>query len=152
MIYAVSACLMGDNCKYSGGNNLNDKAVSLCEDSSFVKICPELLGGLKIPRSPAEIRGNGGSSVLDGNAKVIDKNGNDITEKFLDGADAALKIVMEFANEGEEITALLKSRSPSCGCGIIYDGSFTGKTVSGDGVTAALFRRKGIKLLTEEDL
>ena len=114
----------------------------------LVPVCPEQLGGLPTPRPPAEIVGGDGADVLDGAASVITVDGEDKTSEFLDGAHQTLEI----ATSQNATHAVLKSRSPSCGCGQIYDGTFTGKLSDGDGVTAALLRRHGIQVVTEADI
>ena len=106
------------------------------------------MGGLSTPRPAAEIVGGDGKAVLDGTAQVVTADGEDKTEAFLAGAYRALAI----ARAHRATHAILKSKSPSCGCGKIYDGSFTGSLTDSDGVTAALFRRHGIEIITEEDL
>ena len=110
-------------------------------------ICPEYLGGLEIPRRPAEIQGYSGERVLDGLCKVLNNNGEDVTYEFVDGAKKALII----AKACGATKAILKSKSPSCGSGIIHDGTFSGKTIKGDGVTAAILKRNGIQVYTEEN-
>ena len=152
MLYAISACLLGKNCKYNGGNNYNEKVAEFADNHSCVMICPETLGGLKTPRVPAEIVGGTGSDVLERNASVISEDGKDVTHEFLAGAYIALEDIIDAAEEGEEIAAILKSKSPSCGSGMIYDGSFEDRLTEGDGVTAALLKSKGIKVLTEQDI
>jgi len=144
-IIAVSACLLGVPCRYDGkafGQNL----ASILDDYEIVPICPEQLGGLPTPRTPCEIQGGDGTDVLVGKAYVIDKKGNDRTEAFVKGALDALKII----EEKEISIAVLKSRSPSCGSGIIYAGLFDGKLKVGDGVLAALLKKMGIKIYNED--
>lgn len=131
----VSACLLGENCKYSGGNNKNEKVIALGEKHKLIPICPECFGQLPTPRPPAEIKGD----------KVFNKLGEDITKQFTDGAEKALYVAEE---TGCQI-AILKERSPSCGFGEIYDGSFTGKTICGNGITAQLLYNHGITILGE---
>lgn len=143
----VSACLCGVNCKYNGGNNLHNDILELLKKGKAVLICPEQLGGQATPRPAHEIFNAEGSDVLDGKAYVLGPEGDDATEKFLKGAYESLKIAKEC---GAHI-AILKARSPSCGCKEIYDGSFTGKKREGNGVTAELFLRNGIKVYTEEN-
>jgi len=133
-----SACLLGVNCRYNGKNALNKKVVELLEKETLIPVCPEQLGGLPTPREPAEIVGK----------RVITRSGKDVTENFMRGARETLRIAKLFGVK----EAVLKQGSPSCGCGRIYDGTFSGKTVKGDGVTAALLKRHGIKVVTEEDL
>jgi len=151
MLYAVSACLTGENCKYNGGNNYNEKVCKICEENRHILVCPEVTGGLPENRPPAEIKGGDGRAVLDGKARVYDREGNDVTREFVDGAYASLRDIIEAAEEGEEIVAILRMRSPSCGTGQIYDGSFSKKLIEGDGVTAALYKEKGIRVYRDED-
>ena len=134
----VSACLLGENCKYSGGNNKNDKVIALGKKHKLIPICPECFAQLPIPRPPAEIVG----------AKVFNKLGEDITEHFKDGAEKALYVAEEAGCQ----TAILKERSPSCGFGEIYDGSFTGKTIRGNGITAQLLYDNGITIFGESNI
>ncbi|KUO52935.1 MAG: hypothetical protein APF76_02105 [Desulfitibacter sp. BRH_c19] len=143
----ISGCLVGINCKYNGGNNLKPELLELMNQGKVIPICPEQLGGAPTPRIPCEITGGSGLDVLKGQAKVINELGEDLTELFLKGAEEVLKIALD-ANVSQ---AILKERSPSCGVAQIYDGCFTGKTISGIGVTAALLRENGIKLWTEEN-
>lgn len=110
-------------------------------------VCPEEDGGLGTPRPPAEIVGGDGHDVLDGNATVVTKAGRDVTSEYVQGAATALSA----ARRAGATTAILKSRSPSCGRGCIYDGSFTRTPLAGDGVTAALLQRAGIEVLTDEE-
>ena len=114
----------------------------------LVPVCPEQLGGLSTPRPPAEIVGGDGADVLDGSASVITVDGEDKTSEFLGGAHQTLEI----AKSHNAAHAVLKSKSPSCGCGQIYDGTFSGKLGAGDGVTAVLLRRHGISVMTEADI
>lgn len=150
MLYVVSACLMGENCKYSGGNNLSENVQKLCENNEYILVCPEMEGGLDCPRDPAEIVGGDGEDVLKGKARVVTENGEDVTDEFVNGAYEVLEQIKNAAHVGEEIVAVLKSNSPSCGCGRIYDGTFSDKKIDGDGVTAALFKRKGIRIFNED--
>ena len=143
----VSACLCGMNTKYNGGNNLDEKVVSLLREGKAMAVCPEQLGGLSTPRPPHEICYGTGAEVLDGKAKILTKEGNDGTEQFLKGAYETLKIAKECGVK----VAILKARSPSCGYGKIYDGTFTGSKIDGNGVTVELLRRNGIKVFSEED-
>lgn len=143
-MYIVSKCLLGYNCKYSGGDNRDEKVVCFCDNHSFVAVCPEVLGGLQSPRAPAEIIGD----------KVIDKEGKDVTDAYRTGAEIALNIVIKESKEsGDEIEgAILKSNSPSCGVGTIYDGTFSHVRINGDGCFAKLLRPFNIEMKTEEDL
>ena len=131
----ISACLLGMNCKYSGGNNYTPLAEALKERFRLVPVCPETMGGLTSPREPAERAGD----------KVLSRSGEDWTEAFRLGAERALETAL-----AQGITlAVLKERSPSCGCGAVYDGTFTGAVVRGDGVTAELLKAHGLRILGE---
>lgn len=142
-MYIVSACLLGQNCKYNGGNNRNEDVVEFCRTHKYVTVCPESAGRLPSPRPPAEKVGS----------KMMDKNGNDLTEAFIRGAEISLKSCMEMARlSGEEIEgAILKANSPSCGVGHIYDGTFSGTLTEGNGVFAGMLRRLGIETITEKE-
>lgn len=147
-----SACLLGVNCRYDGTNNLKDsfkeKILELSKKEVLIPICPEQLGGQATPRPGAEIQGGTGVDVLQDRAKVVEKDGVDVTEYFVRGAEEVLKIAKLFDIK----EALLKQRSPSCGCGKMYDGTFTRNIIAGDGVTTALLKEHGIMVTTEEDL
>ncbi|WP_027626883.1 DUF523 domain-containing protein [Clostridium lundense] len=143
----VSACLCGVNCKYSGGNNLNNDILKLFKEGKAILVCPEQLGGLETPREPHEILQGTGESVLSGTGKVISKKGKNSTDNFVKGAYETLKI----AQSCNAKVAILKAKSPSCGCGIIYDGTFSGNKKEGNGVTAELLIKNGIKVYTEEN-
>ncbi len=133
-----SACLLGVNCRYDGKAKSNEKVLKLAKEEVLIPICPEQLGGLSTPRKPAEQQGE----------RVVCKNGEDVTENFNRGGQQ----VLELAKLLNIKTAILKQKSPSCGCGQIYDGTFSGTIIKGDGVTAKLLKENGIKVLTEEDL
>ena len=133
----VSACLLGDNVKYNGGNNQNNGLIKFLDDYEVIKVCPECLGGLPIPRVPSEILGN----------KVYNKDGVDVTDKFLLGA---LK-TLEIAKDNNIKVAILKRNSPSCGSGMVYDGTFTKKLINGNGKTAELLQENGIVILNEDN-
>ena len=140
----ISACLLGENCKYNGGNNADaicaGELVKLGQIYELIAVCPEYLGGLPTPREPAEICSNG---------RVLTKfSGRDVTRVFLLGA----QICADIARENGCKIAILKERSPSCGSGEIYDGSFTGRLVSGDGLTAAALKKLGIRVVGESAL
>lgn len=145
-IIAVSACLAGDNCTRRGTNNIIPRIKELADRGRAIKICPEALGGLDTPRKRAEIVGGAGSEVLRGEARVLEEGGGDVTKEFLMGAQLSYEAV---GGRGIE-RAVFKSKSPSCGCGQIYDGTFTNRLRKGDGVTAALFRQNGIKIVCED--
>lgn len=137
-VIAVSGCLLGFDCRYKGDNCANEKILSLAKDHTLIYICPEQMGGLATPRDPAE----------QVNGKVITNKGKDVTEQYAKGAEIALRL----AKLNNVDFAILKSRSPSCGSGIVYDGSFTGTRVPGNGICAALFKENGIPVYTEEEL
>ena len=136
----ISACLLGDNVKYSGGNNLKPELVTLLEkyNVKIVKICPECFAGLPIPRVPSEIRED----------KVFSKDGRDITEEFLSGAEKTYQV----AKRKQVDFAILKERSPSCGSSYIYDGSFSGNVIQGQGLTAKKLSKENIIIFSEENL
>jgi uncharacterized protein YbbK (DUF523 family) len=138
----VSACLLGINCNFEGKNWKQDTLLEEFKKGNLFPICPEVIGGLPIPRVPAEIVGGTGADVLDGKAKVVNMDGVDVTEQFLRGANEALRLA-KIVGASE---VLLTEKSPSCGCGRIFDGSFTEKFKDGDGVTCALLKRNGIKV------
>ena len=131
----ISACLLGCRCRYDGGSKPHPAAAALAERHQLVPICPEQLGGLPTPRPPAERIGD----------RVVTKSGTDVTEQYRRGAEEALLLC--------ELTgcqaAVLKERSPSCGCGEIYDGTFSGTLTVGDGVTAAVLKKAGIPVYGE---
>jgi uncharacterized protein YbbK (DUF523 family) len=133
----VSACLADAHCNYKGESKPNQRIIDLVKRGEAIPLCPEQLGGLPTPRVPAEIRGD----------KVFNKNGEDVTEYFVRGAHEVLRIAVLYSCK----EAILKSKSPSCGCGLIYDGKFTGNLIRGDGVTTNLLRANGIKVYTEDD-
>lgn len=133
----VSACLVGINCRYNGKSQTIPALVEMVRRGEAIPVCPEILGGLPTPRTPAEQQGD----------KVIDQNGKDVTAEFEKGAGETLKIAkMAQANE-----AILKARSPSCGANKVYDGTFTHTVINGDGVTARLLKQNGISVITDED-
>jgi len=147
----VSACLLGERVRHNGAHKRCDDDILLRwqREGRVVAVCPEVAGGLPVPRPAAEIeRGAGGERVLQGAARVIDDGGRDVTKHFVAGAEHALRIARE---HGIRI-AVLKARSPSCGTLAVYDGTFTGKTAPGDGVTAALLQRAGVQVFDEERL
>lgn len=133
-----SACLLGVNCRFDGGNKLNAKAVEMAKAGGIVSVCPEQLAGFSTPREQTEIRGG----------RVFTKSGKDVTKEFELGAMETLRIAKEIGT-GE---AILKQRSAACGSGKIYDGSFSGKVIKGDGVTARLLKENGVKVVSEEEL
>ncbi|WP_088835218.1 DUF523 domain-containing protein [Paenibacillus tyrfis] len=142
----VSSCLAGLEVRYNGTHCLNEKINKLVEENKAITICPELLGGLSTPREPAEIVGGDGDDVLDGNAKVIEKSGKDVTEFYIKGA----YVTLEKAREINATIVVLKENSPSCGSSMIYNGQFVGHKVAGNGVTSALLKRNGLQVISEE--
>ena len=138
----VSSCLAGIPCRYNGKAKANPAIVEAVARGDAVAACAEELGELSTPRPSAEISGGDGNDVLEGRAAVLDVNGEDVSRQFVAGAQKVADLVQR-----EGITeAILQDRSPSCGCGSIYDGSHSGKLVAGDGVLAALLKRRGIKV------
>ena len=136
----ISACLLGVRCRYDGGDSRNETAIQQQKTYELIPVCPEEAGGLSTPRPPAEIVGGDGDDVLNGNAKVMTDDGADVTAAYLKGARHALQV----AQSHGATHVILKARSPSCGCGDIYDGTFSGTLTTGDGVTTALLKRHGI--------
>ncbi len=135
----VSGCLFGCDCRYKGDNCRSEKLLALGEAHTLIPVCPEQLGGLPTPREPSEIQPDG---------RVQMAGGRDVTAEYRKGAETALDI----ARRCKADFAVLKANSPSCGKGVIYDGTFTGKKCPGNGVTAALFLSAGIPVYTEEEL
>lgn len=134
----VSACIMGSNCKYNGKNNVNIRAINFLKDKDVISICPEVLAGMKIPRSCAEIV----------NGRVVDENGNDVSSEY----DKAVQIALsKIQNENIDLV-ILQSRSPTCGVNQIYDGSFTGKLISGMGLFAKELKQRGYKVIDVEEI
>lgn len=138
MVTLVSACLLGENCKYNGGNNDNIYVKLYLKDRDYIAFCPEIAGGLDAPRSPCEICGD----------LVLNSEGEDMTEEFIDGAEQALELCREAGVE----TAVLKEGSPSCGVNWIYDGTFQHVRIPGQGITARLLTENGITCISEEDI
>ncbi len=136
--FLVSACLVGVRCRYDGQSKPDARVLELMQQGRVIPVCPEQLGGLPTPRVSAERRGDG----------VITKDGRDVTEEFRRGAEEAVRV----ARLAGCRKAILKARSPSCGSGKIYDGTFSGTQVDGDGVCAALCKANGIQVVTEEEL
>ncbi len=134
----VSACLLGVCCRYDGESKPNESVIKLREKFTLIPICPEVDGGLPTPRIPSERIGD----------KVLMRDGSDVTKNYRDGAEAALERARTFGCT----SAILKARSPSCGSGEIYDGSFTGSLTAGDGVCAELLKKNGIFVYTEEEI
>lgn len=136
----ISACLLGTSCKYNGGNNAlpADKIAALRGKYRLIPICPETAGGLPTPRDPSERRGGA----------VVSCKGRDVTAEYSKGADVAVSL----AEKNGCKTALLKEKSPSCGSGMIYDGTFTGRLVVGDGLAAERLKARGVRVYGESEV
>lgn len=134
----VSACLLGVRCRYDGESKACPAVLNLAKEHELVPVCPEQVGGLPTPRTPAEIQGE----------RVVTRDGRDVTKEYQKGAEEAARLYQLFHCD----CAILKARSPSCGCGQVYDGSFSGTLVPGDGITAQALKRLGVRVLTEETL
>ena len=145
--YIVSACLIGKNCFFDGSARSRPEIKYLVDTAEAIALCPEELGGLKTPRSPCEIFGGSAADVLKGKAYIFNKEGKDITISIIKGS-------REFLNMAKECgikKAILKARSPCCGRHKVYDGTFTNKLRSGNGVAAELLLRNGIEVVTDEE-
>jgi len=134
----VSNCLLGKKCRYKGDDCKNEKVLAFIRGHEVFGVCPEQMGGLPTPRDPGERVGD----------KVLSNKGKDITAEYSLGAQKALSTAKE---NGVDL-CVLKAKSPSCGCGVIYDGTFSGNLTSGDGVTTELLKANGFKVVTENDL
>ncbi len=146
----ISACLVGQKVRYDGEDSKTgqERIERWHQEGRLVAVCPEVAGGLGVPRPAAEIVGGDGQDVLDGDGRLVTEEGEDVTDAFVSGAQHALKV----ARKHQIRLAVLKSKSPSCGARQIYDGSFTGVRRDGMGVTAALLRRNGIAVFNEGEL
>jgi uncharacterized protein YbbK (DUF523 family) len=146
----VSACLIGNKVRYDANDVPTES--NLLDDwrneGKLIAFCPEVAGGLSVPRLPAEIKTDDGNAVLDGTAKVFDNKGNDVSENFINGAKKAL----ETAVSNNIKVAILKEKSPSCGSSFIYDGTFSSVRKVGQGVTTALLERNGIKVFSDVEI
>ena len=134
----VSGCLLGCDCRYKGDNCKCEELLALAENHTLIPVCPEQLGGLSTPRDPAEIVGD----------KVISNHGKDVTYEYTKGAEMALYI----AKTNNANAVVFKANSPSCGKGIIYDGTFSGNKKSGNGVAAEMFLNAGFAVFTEDEI
>lgn len=134
----VSACLLGVCCRYDGKSVPNERVIALKDDFTLIPVCPEIFGGLPTPRPPAERTGN----------LVVTLEGNDVTDRYLRGAREVLRLAGVF----ECRIAVLKERSPACGCGKVYDGTFSKTLTDGDGVTAQLLKTRGIDVFGESQI
>lgn len=138
MTILVSACLLGENCKYNGGNNRNERVLRFVAGHEIIPVCPEMLGGLPSPRKPVEWR----------NGRAVTRDGDDWTEAFRLGVVRAMALI-----EGKRIDlAILQSRSPTCGVKQIYDGTFSGTRIAGQGALAQALAERGIPLMDAEDV
>lgn len=135
---AVSACLLGEKCRYDGKSNQNERVIALGKKALLVPVCPEVAGGLPTPRPCAEIK----------DGRVVTQDGSDVTQQFEAGAMACLGCAKAQGCRA----AVLKARSPSCGAGEIYDGSFSHSVIKGNGVFAGLLEKAGIRVFTEEQV
>lgn len=145
----VSRCLLGHRVRYDGGaSGPFDLLEKWIEEGRVVPLCPEVAGGLPTPRAAAEIPGGQGGEVLDGTAAVITTDGEDVSAQFLEGARQALELLQKHGIR----VAVLKANSPSCGNLLTYDGTFSGVKVNGEGVTAALLKRHGVRVFSELEL
>jgi uncharacterized protein YbbK (DUF523 family) len=146
----ISACLLGQKVRHDGGDKDCRGALldELIEQDRVIAFCPEVAGGLSVPRLPAEIQNGDGAAVLAGQARVLDSSGNDVTQAFVDGARLALQLAQQHGIK----VAILKERSPSCGGQAIYDGTFSKQFKPGRGVTAALLEQHGIKVFNETQI
>ena len=138
MTILVSACLLGQNCKYNGGNNRNERVLRYVDGHEIIPVCPEMLGGLPCPRKPVEWVGD----------RVLTRDGDDCTDAFRLGVQRALAAI-----DGKQIDlAILQSRSPTCGVKQIYDGTFSGVRIAGQGALARALKEKGVPLMDAEDV
>ena len=138
MVILVSACLLGENCKYNGGNNRNERVLRYVQGHEVIPVCPEVLGGLPCPRKPVEWVGE----------RVLTRDGDDCTENFRIGVQRALEVI---ADQQVDLV-ILQSRSPTCGVKQIYDGTFSGVRIDGQGVLAKALAARGIPLMDAEDV
>ena len=138
MVILVSACLLGENCKYNGGNNRNERVLRYVQGHEVIPVCPEVLGGLPCPRKPVEWVGE----------RVLTRDGDDCTENFRIGVQRALEVI----SDQQVDLAILQSRSPTCGVKQIYDGTFSGVRIDGQGALAKALAARGIPLMDAEDV
>ncbi|MFS0901627.1 DUF523 domain-containing protein [Priestia aryabhattai] len=141
----VSSCLAGQACRYNGSSALVEEIETLIQNKEAMMMCPELLGGFYTPREPAEIIKGTGIDVINGSARVVELSGKDVTDVYIDGAYKALSI----AKEVKATIIVLKENSPSCGSEKIYNGTFSGARIIGEGVTTALLRKHGFIVMSE---
>jgi len=134
----VSACLLGVRCRYDGESKMCPAVLDLAKEHELIPVCPEQLGGLPTPRTPAEIQGE----------RVVTRDGRDVTKEYQKGAEEAARLYQLLRCD----CAILKARSPSCGCGQVYDGSFSGTLTPGDGTAARTLKRLSVPVATEESI
>lgn len=134
----VSSCLLGNNCKYNGGNNLSEEVIKLKDKYDIISVCPEVFGGLSVPRISCEIKGD----------KVINKSGIDVTKEFIEGA----KKTLDIAKKCRCKKAIFKDKSPACGINYVYDGTFESKIIEGQGIATKLLIENGIKVYSEKEI
>ncbi len=146
----ISACLLGEKVKYNGKDNFQDsKIIEVWKDEGrLVPACPEVAGGLPVPRNPVEIIGGEGKDVLSGHCKALDKFGNDVTNAFRNGAKETLLLAQKHSIR----LAVLKEGSPSCGSNLIHNGQFIGTKIPGKGVTACLLEQNKIRTFSEDEM
>lgn len=131
----VSACLLGVSCRYDGKSKPNENVIALKDRYNIIPVCPEIMGGLPTPRKASEIQG----------CQVVMGNGTNVTKEYRKGAEEVLRLCRLFGCK----RAVLKEKSPSCGCGKVYDGTFSGKLIDGNGITAKLLIENGIEVFGE---
>ncbi len=144
-MYLVSACLIGINCRFDGKNSLSERLKEFLDGKEYIPICPEQLGGLPTPRPSCRFYGGDGDAVLRGESRLVNSDGVDVTQNFIRGAEESLKI----ARATKSTHAVLKERSPSCGVNEIY---IEDSNARGMGVTAALLKKEGIEIISDEEI
>ena len=137
----ISACLVGVPCRYDGRPQTGEQWLAALAEGNMIPVCPEIMGGLAAPRIPCEIVGGDGYDVLAGRARVVNREGRDVTEAFVKGARAVVELCCRHGVD----EVILKANSPSCGCGVIYDGTFSGGRTKGDGVACAALKKAGYR-------
>lgn len=137
----VSSCLLGLDARYNGQGIREDSLIEFLKDKKFLPVCPEQMGGLATPRKPCEIK------IVEGSLKVVNIDGDDLTDNFVKGSEEVIKLAKEFDCK----YAILKERSPSCGSGKVYDGSFSSKLIDGSGIAAKVLMENGIKVYNENN-
>lgn len=143
---AISACLAGIPCRYDGKSKPNASCRAALLANGALLVCPECMGGLPTPRPPAELPGGSAQDVLEGKKPIINREGQDVTQAYLAGAQRLLELCQR---QGVD-EVWLKAKSPACGCGSVYDGSYSGRLVDGDGLAASLLKRHGIRVVSIE--